>query len=96
MTISQHQARQGLIVWNRVTFAWKRLLPKLKFVPPTCLEDLLSCSMWHCLVAPLIGPKFSKDRIAALYKAELQRYHDTLIDSRLLESDEVQGRFGLL
>jgi hypothetical protein len=95
-TISQHQAKQGSIVWNKVISVWKNLLPELKFVPPTCLEDLLSCSVWHCPAAPLIGPGFSKARAAALHKAGLQRYRDILVDSRLLEPDEVQGCFGLL
>lgn len=46
MFIAKHQARCGLIVWNRVTPAWKSLLHSVSFVQPTCWDDLMCMSWW--------------------------------------------------
>ena len=44
--IPKHQAKGGSIVWNRVTTAWKTLLPHIVFVRPKCRDELLTCSWW--------------------------------------------------
>jgi hypothetical protein len=59
-TCAGHQSQQGSLEWNRVTMAWKKMVPKLVFVPPIYMEELLSCSLWHCPEFPLIGSGFSK------------------------------------
>jgi hypothetical protein len=44
-TIQGHSSRHGSLGWNRAAQAWKTVLPELRFVPPNCLDDLLSCNV---------------------------------------------------
>jgi hypothetical protein len=66
-TIPGHHSKHGSLVWNRVVSTWKLMLPSVLFVSPTCLDELLGCSLWYCQTAPLIGPGFSKSRAADLH-----------------------------
>jgi exonuclease III len=94
-TIKGHRSRQGSLAWNRAAQAWKSFLPNLHFVPPKCIEDLLSCDLWSCPGAPLIGPGFSKARAANLHTAGLCKYRDAMRDTRFIDAAEAQLRFGL-
>jgi hypothetical protein len=71
------------------------LLKDLQFVPSSCIDDLLSCSLWLCLEVPLIGPGFSKSRASALYKAGLRRYRGTMENGQFIMAEAAQHRFGL-
>jgi hypothetical protein len=93
---SRHQSKRGSLVWNRIAMAWKRLLPDIQFVPPTCLDELLGCSLWYCPIVPIIGPGFSKSRAAVLHQAGMKTYRDIWFEGSFLPIEEVQRRFGLL
>jgi hypothetical protein len=94
--VKGHQSKQGSLGWNRTTLAWKALLPDLQFVPPNTVEELLSCSVWFCPMAPIIGPGFSKHRVSILHKAGMRKYRDIMTGrSNFIAADEAQRRFGL-
>jgi hypothetical protein len=95
-TIPWHQSKHGSLPWNRVVLAWKSLISDVQFIPPTCLEELMCCSLWYYPTAPLIGPAFSKTRAAALHHAGMRLYRDIWENGNFLPPVEIQRRFGLL
>jgi hypothetical protein len=90
-----HSSRQGSLGWTRATQAWKLILTELQYVPPNCLEDLLSCDLWSCPEVPLIGPGFSRLHAVSLYRAGLRKYNDAMQENRFITTEEAQDRFGL-
>lgn len=54
--LTKHQCQRGSIVWNKVTSAWKRILPEINHIRPNNMDEFLSCSIWHFPLLPLIGP----------------------------------------
>jgi hypothetical protein len=44
---------------------------------------------------PLIGPGFSRPRVAQLHKARLRKYRDIMRGNGFISTEEVQGRFRL-
>ena len=41
-TIGKHQAKRGLLVWNQVSSAWKRMIPFTSYSKPTKWEELMA------------------------------------------------------
>jgi hypothetical protein len=94
-TCNGHQSRQGPLGWNRVTSAWKKMVPELVFVPPVYVEEFLSCSLWHCPRLPLKGPGFSRVRATELHKAGLRRYRDAWQEGQFISAAEARRKYGL-
>lgn len=59
-TLDKHQAHCGSIVWNRVSTTWKLMQQEIEYVRPQNIDELLNCSLWHCLLLSLIGLSFPK------------------------------------
>lgn len=95
-TLPKNQSRRGSMVWNRVTTAWKRLKSETSYVEPCNLEELLSCSLWFCPNAPIIGPGFSKQRAMVLHQRGMRQYRDIWRHTRFINVVEAQTQFGLL
>jgi hypothetical protein len=94
-TLKGHSSRQRSLGWNRAAQVWKSILPDLHYVPPKCLDDLMSYDLWSCLEAPLIGPGFSRLCAANLHKAGLRKYRDAIRGRGFISTVEAQARFGL-
>lgn len=75
--------------------AWKNLLPKLTFIPPTNIYKLLCCSLWHCPTITLIGLGFSRIRASHLYYSGMRTYKDVWNGSRFITIPEAELKFGL-
>lgn len=89
--VPKHQARNGSIIWNRVSKAWKDIRPISSFVKPQNWDELMSTSWWWCPLAPTIGPgRFSKARAA------VRVYRNAWTQGRLMNFNEAATAFGLL
>jgi hypothetical protein len=90
-----HQSHNGLMGWNRTTAAWKSSLWDLQYVNPQNIDNLFSCSLWHCSEVALIGPGFSKQRTFVLHKADMCRYRDVLNGNTFISAEAAQIKFDL-
>lgn len=76
--------------------AWKQSRKHVRYVEPSNLEELLSCSVWWCPSLALIGSGFSKQRAMTLHKRGMRFYRDIWQQSRFMDPLEAQATFGLL
>ena len=72
--VPSYQSHLNFLGWNCITLAWKVVFPELQYVPPSNLDELLSCSPWFYPTTSMIGSCFSKLIAFSLHKAGLRRY----------------------
>ena len=95
-TLSKHQRKKGLLVWNQVASAWKCMLPFVSTSNPFNWEELMSCSFWWLPSCPAAEAGFTMARAASLHKHGLKWYRDIWRGGRFLTPLEAQVKFGLL
>lgn len=69
---------------------------EIEYIRPCNIDELLSCSLWHCPPLPLIGLGFSRQRASVLHKNGMAFYRNIMTKDNFLPIEELKERYGLL